>query len=106
MNSQTDAAGQQCLVDFLGEQALAAGLGQRPILDGIAGLETVDGQTVTVSAGVARFPQDGDDAEAVLAAARAWLSWVAQCQSSKVVAEGRCRARPRASLSLPSCAFW
>jgi len=45
----------------------------RRVLDGIAGLETVEGQSVTVSAGVARFPQDGDDAEAVLAAARAAL---------------------------------
>jgi diguanylate cyclase (GGDEF)-like protein len=43
----------------------------RRVLDGIAKLEAVEGHTVTVSAGVARFPQDGDDAHAVLAAARA-----------------------------------
>ena len=45
----------------------------RRILDGIGRLEAVEGHTVTVSAGVARFPQDGDDAEAVLTAARAAL---------------------------------
>jgi len=43
----------------------------RRVLDGIAKLEAVEGHSVTVSAGVARFPQDGDDAETVLAAARA-----------------------------------
>jgi len=43
----------------------------RRVLDGIARLEAVEGRTVTVSAGVARFPQDGVDAETVLAAARA-----------------------------------
>ncbi len=43
----------------------------RRVLDGIARLDAVDGRTVTVSAGVARFPQDGVDAETVLAAARA-----------------------------------
>jgi diguanylate cyclase (GGDEF)-like protein len=46
----------------------------RRVLDGIAKLEAVEGHTVTVSAGVARFPQDGDDAEAVLGAARAALA--------------------------------
>ena len=43
----------------------------RRVLDGIARLEAVAGHTVTVSAGVARFPQDGTDAETVVAAARA-----------------------------------
>jgi diguanylate cyclase (GGDEF)-like protein len=43
----------------------------RRVLDGIAKLEAVEGHTVTISAGVARFPQDGADAETVLAAARA-----------------------------------
>jgi diguanylate cyclase (GGDEF)-like protein len=43
----------------------------RRVLDGIARLEAVEGQTVTLSAGVARFPQDGGDADALLAAARA-----------------------------------
>ena len=45
----------------------------RRVLDGIARLEAIGGQTVTISAGVARFPQDGDDADALLAAARAAL---------------------------------
>lgn len=45
----------------------------RRVLDGIARLEAVAGHTVTISAGVARFPQDGDHAEAVLAAARSAL---------------------------------
>lgn len=45
----------------------------RRVLDGIAGLEAIGGQAMTISAGVARFPQDGVDADAVLAAARAAL---------------------------------
>jgi diguanylate cyclase (GGDEF)-like protein len=49
----------------------------RRVMDGIAKLETVGGAAVSVSAGVARFPQDGPDAEALLAAARAALSGVA-----------------------------
>jgi diguanylate cyclase (GGDEF)-like protein len=43
------------------------------VLDGIARLDAVDGHAVTVSAGVARFPQDGTDAEALLTAARTAL---------------------------------
>ena len=35
------------------------------VLDGIAALPAVAGQTVSVSAGVARFPADGADAEAL-----------------------------------------
>jgi diguanylate cyclase (GGDEF)-like protein len=45
----------------------------RRIRDGIARLEAVDGHTVSVSAGVARFPHDGVDAASLLAAARAAL---------------------------------
>ena len=45
----------------------------RRVLDGIARLEAIGGQTMTISAGVARFPQDGDDGDALLAAARAAL---------------------------------
>lgn len=45
----------------------------RRVLDGIAKLEAVDGQAISVSAGVARFPQDGADAESLLVAARAAL---------------------------------
>jgi len=39
------------------------------VLDGIRELAPVGGHPVTVAAGVARFPADGDDAESVLAAA-------------------------------------
>jgi diguanylate cyclase (GGDEF)-like protein len=46
----------------------------RRVLEGISKLETFDGHAVTVSAGVARFPQDGTDAPALLAAARAALA--------------------------------
>ncbi len=41
------------------------------IMDGIANLEAVDDHTISVSAGVARFPHDGKDATALLEAARA-----------------------------------
>ncbi len=40
------------------------------VLHGIAALEAVESFPVTVSAGVARFPQDGSDAEALIGAAR------------------------------------
>jgi diguanylate cyclase (GGDEF)-like protein len=46
----------------------------RRVLDGIATLETADNLPVTVSAGVARFPQDGGDAEALIGAARTALT--------------------------------
>jgi diguanylate cyclase (GGDEF)-like protein len=45
----------------------------RRVLDGIAGLEAIEGHPVSVSAGIARFPQDGSDSESLLAAARAAL---------------------------------
>ncbi len=45
----------------------------RRVLDGIAKLEAIDGHPVSVSAAVARFPQDGTDAESLIAAARAAL---------------------------------
>jgi diguanylate cyclase (GGDEF)-like protein len=41
----------------------------RRVLDGIRELPRVAGRSVTVAAGVARFPDDGADAEAILAAA-------------------------------------
>lgn len=44
------------------------------VLEGIAALEAVDGLPVSVSVGVARFPQDGADAEALVAAARRALA--------------------------------
>jgi diguanylate cyclase (GGDEF)-like protein len=46
----------------------------RRVLDGVAKLDAVDGHEVSVSAAVARFPQDGADAEALLAAARTALA--------------------------------
>jgi diguanylate cyclase (GGDEF)-like protein len=42
----------------------------RRVLDGIAKLEAIEGHPVSVSAGVARFPQDGSDAGSLLSAAR------------------------------------
>jgi diguanylate cyclase (GGDEF)-like protein len=46
----------------------------RRVLDRIAQLEPVEGHRVTVSAGVARFPQDGTDSASLVEAARAALS--------------------------------
>jgi diguanylate cyclase (GGDEF)-like protein len=40
------------------------------IVEGVAALDPIGGRAVTVSAGVARFPADGTDADALLAAAR------------------------------------
>jgi diguanylate cyclase (GGDEF)-like protein len=46
------------------------------VMDGIARLEAVGDHSISVSAGVARFPQDGPDADALLAAARGALAGV------------------------------
>ncbi len=60
----------------------------RRVLDGIAGLEAIEGHPVSVSAGIARFPQDGGDAESLLAAARAALSGAdAKASISEAVGE-------------------
>lgn len=48
----------------------------RRVLDGIARLDQVGDHTITVSAAVARFPQDGPDAETLMAAARVALAGV------------------------------
>jgi diguanylate cyclase (GGDEF)-like protein len=48
----------------------------RRVMQGIAQLEPVAGHDVTVSAGVARFPQDGTDGPALVAAARGALEGV------------------------------
>jgi diguanylate cyclase (GGDEF)-like protein len=40
------------------------------IIDGVAALDPIGGRSVSVSAGVARFPADGTDADALLGAAR------------------------------------
>lgn len=45
----------------------------RRVLDGISALAETGGPRISISAGVARFPVDGTDAEAILAAARAAL---------------------------------
>jgi diguanylate cyclase (GGDEF)-like protein len=50
----------------------------RRVIDGVGKLDPVEGYTVTVSAGVARFPQDGTDPETLLAAARSALESVSQ----------------------------
>ena len=44
------------------------------VLDGIAKLQPGDGGAISVSAGVARFPQDGTDAASLIEAARAALA--------------------------------
>ncbi len=51
----------------------AGGTVARRVLEGIAGLAPVDGHVVSVSVGVARFPTDGVDPDALLAAAQAAL---------------------------------
>jgi diguanylate cyclase (GGDEF)-like protein len=45
----------------------------RRVLDGIAELAPVAGRSISVTAGVAQFPSDGTDADAVVAAAKAAL---------------------------------
>lgn len=46
----------------------------RRVLDGVGKLDALDGHTISVSAAVARFPQDGADAATLLDAARATLA--------------------------------
>jgi diguanylate cyclase (GGDEF)-like protein len=48
----------------------------RRILDGVAKLQPVDGRTISVSAGIARFPADGTDAAALIIAAQDALTRV------------------------------
>jgi diguanylate cyclase (GGDEF)-like protein len=45
----------------------------RRVLDGVAELPEIGGRRVSVSAGVARFPADGTDADAIVAAAQSAL---------------------------------
>ncbi len=59
----------------------------RRVIDGITRLDPVQGHAVSVSAGVARFPQDGTDPETLLAAARAALATTAS-PASIAEAEG------------------
>ncbi len=44
------------------------------MIDGITKLDPVEGHAVSVSAGVARFPADGTDADTLLSAARTALA--------------------------------
>lgn len=46
----------------------------RRVFDGVAKLQPVEGRTVSVSAAVVRFPEDGTDGESLVAAARARLA--------------------------------
>lgn len=59
----------------------------RRIMDGITKLDPVEGHAVSVSAGVARFPVDGTDADSLLAAARSALDTTVQ-PASIAEAEG------------------
>lgn len=58
----------------------------RRVIDGIAALPAVAGKQMSVSAGVARFPADGGDAETLIAAATAALT-LAQGSGPGFVAE-------------------
>jgi diguanylate cyclase (GGDEF)-like protein len=58
----------------------------RRVLDGVSKLDPVEGTTVSVSAGVARFPADGPDAEALIAAAR---TAVASVNGRAAIAEAK-----------------
>ena len=66
----------------------------RRVLDGIAALPAVAGRTVTVSAGVARFPVDGADSEALIAAATAALARAKAAGPGSVAEQGRRRREP------------
>jgi diguanylate cyclase (GGDEF)-like protein len=77
-------AGSVRLVDTIGRTGAdefvlvapgSAGVtGARRVMSGIAMLDPVEGHDVSVSAGVARFPQDAADATELLAAAKAALA--------------------------------
>jgi diguanylate cyclase (GGDEF)-like protein len=46
----------------------------RRVLDGVARLDPVAGQHVSVSVGIARYPDDADDADGLMTAAAAALA--------------------------------
>lgn len=60
----------------------------RRIQDGITRLGGVDGHPISISAGVARFPIDGTDAESLIAAARAALAGAGAASSIIEAATG------------------
>jgi diguanylate cyclase (GGDEF)-like protein len=57
----------------------------RRVLDGIAALPPVGGRQITISAGVARFPVDGADSDALIAAAKDGLARARQEGRGSVV---------------------
>ncbi len=75
----------------------------RRVLEGIAALPAVAGRTVSVSAGVARFPADGTDSESLIEAATAALTQAKTAGAGSVAdapAEGS--AQPAAEASAGS----
>lgn len=56
------------------------------VVDGVAGVQASDGSAVSVTAGVAKFPTDGTDAESVIAAAQAAL------EQARATGRGRVQA--------------
>lgn len=68
----------------------------RRVLEGIGKLEAIEGHPVSVSAGVARFPQDGAAADELLAAARAALGGGGDVGASIGEAKGEAAGEPSA----------
>jgi diguanylate cyclase (GGDEF)-like protein len=60
----------------------------RRVQEGIAALPVIAGRTVSVSVGVARFPVDGADAEALIAAATEALSRAKEAGAGSVAGSG------------------
>jgi diguanylate cyclase (GGDEF)-like protein len=58
----------------------------RRVLEGIRALPPIAGRPITVSAGVARFPVDGTDAESLIAAASAALARAREAGQDRIVA--------------------
>jgi len=62
----------------------AGGMVAQLVLDGIAALPAVAGRTISITAGVARFPADGTDPESVVAAAQAALDRAREARRGSV----------------------
>ena len=72
---QVDTVGRSGADEFVLVAPGSAGVTvARRVMASVARLDAVEGHEVSVSAGIARFPQDGGDAEALLAAARTALA--------------------------------
>ncbi len=83
----------------------AGGMVARRVLDGIAALPAAAGRTVSVSAGVARFPADGTDSETLIAAATDALARARAAGAGSVEdapAEGGAAAPNEASAEAPA----